>query len=333
MTSYDDKIERILIEYLKPSPKVHLISAQRIYRNLTGDEEEFQTWDEAVEIFQGLDWDTEKIREFAEISKQVAHGGESKRSETYFNIADPDGINIEYVEDEFREEKYNPDASGSDQDGFKWDTEDGIINSQYVYTDINTELSFSGDVKNLESDGFIEFRVIPEEKLVILESTSVVDVQKIKGYFGRKTNMSLTVCGPLTVYPDDAVEMVNSFLDEFEDGRPDPGSDEPGLLQIDEVRLHYPHSDTADENLENISFEGDDIGGHDDVSDRISEGWIIKGFSGPLHYKGTQFILTVAGTGTMGYAKVSGSTDQRKASELLDIVRERYMKTIRAFSP
>lgn len=334
MSATEERVGKILNSYLRPDPGVHLISAERIYRNLTGEDEvNFSEWSQAEEKFKELDWDSEKIREFAELSKQVAQGGETRRSETYFNIVDPDEINAEYIDNEFSRQQYNPDAEGTEKDGFKWSHESDTIEGQYVYTDVNTELLFNGDVKDLESDGFIEFRVKPEEKLVILESTSVVDVQKTKGYFGRKTNMELSVCGPLTVYPDDAVEMVNDFLDEFEEGVPDPDSDEPGLLQIDEVRLHYPNEDESDESLESISFEGDDIGGHTDVADRLSSGWIIKGFSGPINYKNTNFEMTIAGTGMMAYAKVEGSTDQRKASDLLEIIRDRYMRTLRKFDP
>lgn len=334
MPPHQERVETILLDYLKSKPSVHLISAKRIYRNLTGDEIELSQWGQAVDEFQELEWDGERVRELAELSKQVAQGGETRRSETYFNIADPTDITVDYIEDEFSRQSYDPSASGPERDGFKWDAENGRVDGQYIYTDVDTELSFNGDVQNLESDGFIEFRVQPEQNLVILESTSVVDVQKTKGYFGRKTNMEISVCGPLTSYPDDAVEMVNDFLDTFEDGRPDPNSDEPGLLQIDEVRMHYPHSDNNDESLEGIEFKGDDIGGHPDVSDRISNGWIIKGFSAPIEFKNDQFILTVAGTGTMAYAKVEGSSlDQRKASDLLEIVRDRYMNTLRRFSP
>lgn len=334
MSSHEERVESILLEYLKNSPSVHLISARRIYRNLTGDEIEFSQWGDAVEEFQELEWDGERIRELAELSKQVAQGGETRRSETYFNIVEPTDISVDYIVDEFSRQPYDPEMSGQERDGFKWDIEENWIEGQYIYTDVDTELSFSGDVKNLESEGFIEFRVHPEQNLVILESTSVVDVQKTKGYFGRKTNLEISVCGPLTTYPDDAVEMVNNFLDTFEEGRQDPDSDEPGLLQIDEVRMHYPHSDTEDEPLEGIDFKGDDIGDHPDVAERISNGWIIKGFSAPIDYKNYQFVLTVAGTGTMAYAKVEGSSlDQRKASELLEIVRERYMDTLRRFNP
>lgn len=340
--AYEEQVSNVLLNYVKPN-HVHLITVQRLYRNLTGDSIEFTDFDEAEEAFLEIDWDDSTLLDFVDQVKQIVEKGENRISETYFDIIEPDSISQGFIENELSEPSYDPDASGEEKDGFEYQVgDDGNIRGRYVYTDIETNLTFNGDIQPTTSDGFIQFEINPQLNLLIIKSTSVIDVQKARKFFNNKTSIEFAPAADFTTHTDGSTERINDFLSEFHDGIPDEEVDVPGLLQVDTIKLEDTTESTSDEDsdeesgqqLENIQFEGHDIQNDEEVQSYLGDDspWVIKKLEAEVYYEGDDFKVTIGATSMMSYGKVSDSTDWNAITDISEMVREWFLRHLRVRS-
>jgi len=339
--SLEEKVGDVLRDYVQHN-RTHLITVERIYQNVTGDEADFSSYDEAEEAFFEIDWNEALFLDFVDHVKQVVEKGEMRKSETYFDITEPDSISTAQIEEELSDPQYNPDASGEERDGFEYRVgDDGKVRGRYVYTDVETNLTFDGDIQPSTSDGFIQFEIVPEENLLVVQSTSVIDVQKARKYFDRKTSIEFAPSADFTTHIDGSTERVNEFLSEFHDGIPSDGSDVPGLLQVDEIKLEDTSVDTDDdddddddddgEQLENIQFEGHNIKNDDEVQSYLGDDspWVIKKLQAEVYFRGDRMKVTIGMTSMMSYAKVSETTDWDAITDLSEMAREWFLEDLR----
>lgn len=335
--TYEERIREIIRSYLQ-SNGLHLMTVERLYENLTNNEIEFSEWDEIEKEFVDLDWNKDLMSQFAELSKQIVEKGESRISETYFDIIEPDAITVEDLRNELGREPYDPDASGKEKEGFRFDvTENNHITGQYVYIEVDEQLTFDGEFRTPISEGFFDFEIVPEDSLLIVQSTKLEHVQKAKRYFGNKTNIEIVVSADYTTHYQDAVERVNRFLNSFGQGEQESSGD-PMLLPIELITLHDPRDEveagndtdnTGNPEIENIEFDGHDLANVPEVEEHLREGWIIKKLVAQVKYKDDIFKITIGVNSIMSYGKVSGSPDHAKSLELSEGVRERFKQHLR----
>lgn len=341
--SYEERVTNVFQDYIRPN-RVHLITVERVYENLTGDSIEFSEFEEAVDAFTEIDWDDDTLLEFVDQIKQIVEKGENKVSETYFDIIEPDSISTASIERELSDPTYNPDASGEDKEGFEYKVADnGNIRGRYVYTDVTTNLTFNGEIQPTTNDGFIQFEIDPDRDLLIIKSTSVIDVQKSRRYFNNKTSIEFAPSADYTTHTDGSTERINDFLAEFHEGIPSEDQDGPGLLQVDTLKLEDTSADSEEDGegeddeddngqqLENIQFEGHNIKNDEEVQSYLGDDspWVIKKLEAEIYYEGDDFKVTIGTTGMMSYGKVSDSTDWQAITELSDMVREWFMQNLR----
>lgn len=265
--TYEEKVTNVLQNYAKPN-RTHLITISRIYENITNDSVQFSSFDEAIESFTYIEWDDDTLLKFVDQIKQVVEKGGNRISETYFDITEPDTISTSFIERELSEPAYDPNEDGEKKEGFEYQvSDDGNIHGRYVYTDITTNLTFSGEIQPTMSDGFVQFEIDPARSLLIIKSTSVVDIQKSRRYFGEKTSISFAPSADYTTHIDGAIERINNFLSEFHNGIPSENKNIPGLMQVSTIKLEDTSGDSDDEEddddnrqqVDNIQFEGHDI--------------------------------------------------------------------------
>jgi|GEM_PF-2446211 len=339
--SYEEKVTNVLQNYIRPN-RVHLITVGRIYTNLTGESAEFSSFDEAEEAFLDIDWDDNTLLDFVDQVKQIVEKGENRISETYFDIIEPDDISTALIEKELSEPAYDPDESGEEKDGFEYQVgESGNIRGRYVYTDVTTNLTFNGEIQPTMSDGFIQFEIDPQKDLLIVKSTSVIDVQKARKYFNNKTSIDFAPSADYTTHTDGALDRINDFLGKFHDGIPSRDQDVPGLLQVDTIKLEDTSVDSTDDEdsedddsgqqLENIQFEGHNIKNDEEVQSYLGDDspWVIKKLEAEIYYNGDDFKVTIGTTSMMSYGKVSDSTDWQATTELSEMVRKWFLEDLR----
>lgn len=338
--TYSEKVINVIRDYVQPN-RTHLITVERIYQNLTNDPVEFSSFDEVEEAFIEIDWNDSTLLQFVDQVKQVVEKGENRVPETYFDIVEPTSISTALIEDELSEPTYDPDGSGEEKDGFEYQVGDGgNIRGRYVYTDVSTNLTFNGELQPTMSDGFLQFEIDPECNLLIVKSTSVIDVQKARRYFGDKTSIEIAPAADYTTHTDGAIERINDFLSEFHDGIPSDGEEVPGLLQVDTIKMEDTSVDSGDDTegddddgqqLENIQFEGHNIKNDDEVQSYLGDDspWVIKKLEAEIYYKGDNFKVTIGTTSMMSYGKVSDSTDWKASKELSEMVRKWFLEHLR----
>lgn len=335
--NYQEKVIEVLRDYVQAN-RTHTATIERIYRNVTGDSIELSNYDEAEEAFSEIDWSDSLLLEYVDQVKQVVEKGENRVPETYFDIVEPDSFSLDYIKEQLSEPKYNPDKSGEEKEGFRIQIRDGKVHGRYVYIDVDTKLTFSGEIQPTTSDGFIQFEIDPDNKLLIIKSTSVIDIQKSRKYFDRKTSFEIAPSADYTTHTDGSVERINDFLSKFHDGIPSDGDEVPGLLQVDTIKLEdtSPESDDDEEetdghNIENIQFEGHDIKNDDEVQSYLGPDtpWVIKKLEAEIYYKGEKFKVTIGTTGMMSYSKVSDSTDWDASTDLSQSVRKWFLEDLR----
>jgi hypothetical protein len=328
-TEITDRVINLIEQYIRPTN--NLLTMERIHKNVFEEKVEFTRWEHVFNKYRGYDWTSDEIKNFVRISKQIVENSSASISESYFRIIEPDDISVEYVSNELDRTPYKQDAEGEEKEGFVYEVNDGVIEGRYVYVDVETEVYYSGDTEDLVKEGAIEFRLIPEQKLLIVESTRVSDIQKAESYFQKKTNLEIKVCGDLTVYrdTDEPVRRIDSFRESFSESR-EEADDEPVLLRIDNIQLRDPtvSEDPDDETIEKIDFDGRSLAEHEEVRDYTDDGWIIKGFEAPVFYNGNNYDLKMSGNEVMGYVRIKNVNDFEQGRKLVDKLRHRYLEHI-----
>ncbi|WP_306056950.1 hypothetical protein [Natronococcus wangiae] len=334
--------------------EVPLAGAERIFEEFTGDRPSFSKWEEVSNTARDINWTGDKVREFVAIAKEVVDEGVTRIPESYFDITEIttlEGITSELdrnllgeqsgltLSDEVSEladvdlrtlnsdsERPGRSTISDVREGFDYNVDDGEVTGRFVYTDVQREITPNGQIERLVSEGSIPFRILPQLNLLIVETTAVIDVQKTKSIFNKNTNMDLIVCGDITAVYEDAPEMMDAFRSSFadEDGEPD----EPKVLGTDIVQLYNPHGESENE-VKKIDLEGNNIAGHPLIQERLDEDYIIKGLTTTIDFEDSIFEVSVAGTGTMGYAKIEGVGEYEKGQRLMKEVRTRYLRHLR----
>jgi len=313
-----DKVREIIEGYI--SQNSHLLAMERIHQNFWDEEREFTNWTEVLDIYLNRSWSNEEVKELAQLSKRIVEGSD-EIAESYFRIVDPKNVGLESIKEELDSSLYDAEADPGERDGFQYEIDEGIIQGRYIYTDISTEVSHAGDVNEYVSEGAIEFRILPEESLLITESTRVVDIQKTKSYFNNSTDLSLAVYADLTAHPDKALDRYDNFIQYFNQGGE---SNNLELLNIGQVSLHNPNHEENE--LIDISLEGDELLHHPKMDELLNDGWLPKGAEFSVMYRENIFKIKFSANNVMCYLKIGGIRDFKMARELMETVRNHFLQ-------
>lgn len=194
---------------------------EQIHKEVHGGDPDlsFTSWAQVEEEYENIEWDQDLFDKFLLTAKKYVDGGLERISESYFQIKQPKNPTTEWLVGELEKNTYDEDIPDEKEpDGFQYDViqRDGtdIVQASYVYTDVKTDISATGKVRSRVSETAIDFRILPSQSLIIVESTYPPDVQKMKGVFG-KTDLAAVVCGDLTSNYDEANERVEAFRRSF----------------------------------------------------------------------------------------------------------------------
>jgi hypothetical protein len=338
MVSRNEQVVNVIDEYI--ARKKGLAAMKRIHRRVFDEKLEAGIWRKVREQYSEMDWDDDTFEEFLYTAKEIVEGGLERIPEAYFDVERPENLTTERVASELDDYLFDDRESTSDEpDGFQYSLNDnGVINATYVYTDVSTDISATGQVERRVSEDSVSFRINPDQQLIIVESTYPPDVQRMKGVFRNKTNFAITICGNLTGDPDIANKRVNAFRESFPevtrdddaDGRVRTEDDDgiPKLDDIVEIKLYNPSKE--DEKIEKIDYEGQNLENHEYIEERQSEGYIVRGFTARVWYNGSPFDIAFSGSEMMGYAKVEEIGDYMTAQDLMDEIRAKYQEHIAA---
>jgi hypothetical protein len=214
MADRGEQVLQVIREYIRP--KATLTNMAQIHAQLTGGREDFTRWDDVETTYYNMTWDEENFNSFLMASKEIVEGGVDKITESYFDIVEPEEFDIEDIKFELDANLLDNDADRTEREGFRYEvTDDGILRGTYYYTNINLDITSQGEVDRLITEESIPFRINPDERLLVAESTYPAYVQKIQGIF-NDTGFSVVVSGNLTSYPEQADERIQAFLNSFE---------------------------------------------------------------------------------------------------------------------
>lgn len=214
MSSYQQDVRRVINEYIRPDST--LATMERIDRELTGDPQDFTRWEDVERAYLQMDWDDESYLRFLNLSREFVEEDMETASEAYFDIVEPEENISEIVVSELSAREATESGSFDIEEGFVYrERDDGIIEGTYSYPNISTEITAEPDIRRQPSPQSIEFRIDPEERLLIVETTYPAHVRKIQSVFNNETTINVTICGDLTVFPSQADESVISFINAF----------------------------------------------------------------------------------------------------------------------
>jgi len=332
------KILDLIDQYVEPDKDGNVLVLNMAHENVFGENPDFETFADAREEYRNRSWDEMEFKRFVAETKRAIEANQSMLPETYFIITKPQNPSLKTIKKQLDERRYDPTKTGEERAGFQYREVDDEINGRYIYVDVDTSASYSGEVNHPVTESAVEFRIIPRRNLLIIESTSVVKVQKSKSIFRDKTGLDIQVAGDLTLYGhEDAANRVRKFRESFE-SRDSENQDKPAIVQVHDLKLERDlaqenSADKDDDNeptmeLTDIDFEGTDIADHPKVQSEIEDGWTIKRLSASIRYKMELMDVTIAGTSMMGYGKIDNFTSRQKAEELKEQVRDRYLTYI-----
>lgn len=216
MPSYQRNIRRVINEYIRPDST--LATMEGIHRELTGEAKDFTRWDDVEMLYLQRDWDDESYRRFLVLSREFVEGDTETTSESYFDIVEPEEDLSETVISELSAMEATEIEDLGVEEGFVHrERDDGIIEGTYYYSNISIEITAEPDIRRQPSPKSINFRINPEKRLLIVETTYPAHVQKIQSIFNKETSIGVAICGDLTVFPSQADERVISFINAFRD--------------------------------------------------------------------------------------------------------------------
>ena len=333
MEDYNERAEHVIDEYI--SKKKGTVAMETIHNRVFDEQVTFSTWNQAKERYSEIEFDPDLFEEFLLTSREIVEGGLDRISEAYFRIEKPDELTTEVITGILDQYWYENRQDAEEPDGFNYEVDgEGIVRASYIYTDVSTDITATGQIEETVQEDSVSFRVNPDKRLIIVESTYPPDVQRMKGVLRRHTSFATTICGSLTSDPDEANERVGEFEDSFvrvsydpdDEGKvtPEQEDDVPRLEAIEEVMLYNAGSD--DEQIERIDYEGSNLLEHDIIQERLDEDYVMRGLSATVWFNGDPFVIAFSGSDMMGYAKVEEIQDYPKASVLMDDLRNRFLE-------
>lgn len=319
------KVKDAIKDYVMPNE--HLLAMQRIHEEFTGEKEEFNRWDEVTEVYSELEWNKERVTEFLSICKRVVDANSGSLSESYFRLH-----NVEDIDDllsEFSQREYTPEAKGKAKEGFRYTQKGSRIDGKYIYVDINTEVTFSGEIEYMLSEGSIGFTVDFRNQLLIINSSSVVDVQKTKSIFKKYMSAGLSVYYPVVEYSEKMTERYSSMIERI--------SDELTIREITAVNLHTPQGEGSSDELNTISeieFQGGiapEIGirSSSEIAEKLDQGWYIKQLKVKVLEEGELVNVTIGVSEMMNYSKVENYRSRESGNLVQQQVREAFTECFR----
>ncbi|NUB91034.1 hypothetical protein HT576_08370 [Haloterrigena sp. SYSU A121-1] len=311
-------IRQIISEYIEPNG--HLLAMERIHTEWKNEQVNFTRWSEVYDKYSSISVDDQDVKEFAKISKQVIEQSVEVR-ETYFQVVEPNILDIETIKNELSEKDRNEKKRLEENEGFQFKVDNNTISGNYIYTDVNIDISASGEINHLTREGSIPFRIFPEDDLLIVESTSVVDIQKIKRAFKEQTKLEIRVFSPLTSYPDKAPNRVNNFIESFQ--RSD--SSDLSLLDVSELRIENP----TDLEVDEVEFSGKDLLHSERVEHYLQEGWFPVGGTIEIQYQEWIAEVHFNCSDMMSYMKIENMSSYEGAESLAKEVRKRFLTHLR----
>lgn len=214
MTDYQINVREVINEYIRPDST--LDTMERIHSELFGESGDFTQWKDVEREYLQVEWDAESYRRLLELSRDFVEGDTETKSEAYFDIVDPEEDLVETALSELSaREAPEPDEDVM-EDGFVHrQRDDGVIEGTYYYSNLSLEITAEPDIRRQPDPNSINFRIDPDERLLIIETTYPAHVRKIQSVFNNDTAIDVAVCGDLTIFPDQADERVISFINEF----------------------------------------------------------------------------------------------------------------------
>ena len=334
MPDYNEQAVKVIDDYI--SRKKGLNAMQDIHRRTFDESMDFNTWQSVKDVYEEIDFTAELFENFLLNSRQVVKGGLDRISESYFRVQKPENLTVKKAKAELGSYLYEErkEESGEEPDGFRYEVgENGTIHASYIHTDVTTDITATGNVEERVSEGAVSFRIEPDEQLIVVESTYPPDVQRMKGALRNSVNFAVTICGNLTAHADEANKRVDNFRESFPeveyvedaDGRVRHGDDDdvPKLEDIEALKLFNPGQEK--EQIEKIDYSGQNLAEHPYIQERQDDGYVIRGFSAAIWFNGQPLTIAFSGSDMMGYAKVEDIGDYAEATDLMEILRERYM--------
>lgn len=165
-----------------------------------------------------MDWNDQMYIQFLEIAREHVEGDTETVSESYFDIVEPEEDIGEKFKRELSAKEVREDPDLGVEEGFSLrERDDGVIEATYHFATVSTEITAGPDLKRQPTPKSISFRIKPEQRLMVVETTYPAHVQKIKAVINNDTPFSVAICGDVTKFPDSADEKVISFINEFRD--------------------------------------------------------------------------------------------------------------------
>jgi hypothetical protein len=216
MPGYQRDVRRVINEYIQPDST--LATMEGIHRELTGEAKDFTRWEDVEMSYMQRDWDDESYRRFLELSREFVEGDTETTSESYFDIVEPEeDLSDTVISELSAREATESDDLGVEEGFVHRERDDGIIEGTYYYSNVSIEITAEPDIRRQPTPKSINFRIDPDERLLIIETTYPAHVQKIQSVFNNETAIGVAICGDLTVFPSQADESVTSFINEFRD--------------------------------------------------------------------------------------------------------------------
>jgi hypothetical protein len=285
---------------------------ERIHRAVFDDDIEFTAWQDAIDIYSDKEWNENLLRRFAVRAKEIVEASESSISESYYLLKD----GAESIQAELDRSPYSPDDAGTDRDGFEYSVEGRKIIGRYIYSDISTEITYSGNISRVISENSVRFEINKTNGLFIVNTISVIKNQKIKKAINNLTNTKLKRINLV----GDNNKNYDSFISEISGNN---SGNSISLIQIGEVKMTNLQESDDVQQME-LNMESESLS-HPEIKNRINDNWRISNMSLRVGYAGNLFELRTGSNSKMCYMSVDNVTEFERGEQLVRKTRPLFL--------
>ncbi|MCF2208643.1 hypothetical protein KVP02_13455, partial [Halobacterium salinarum] len=292
-----------------------LLGAERLQRSLEEEKEvSFQRWDEVAEYYRQKEWSKKEVRKFSRLAKDFVERGSTSISEAYFLLSNGE-YNRDHILAELDRFPYDKEAKGQAREGFQYERmDDGSIVGQYIEADIKTDLSWSGELIEMVSERSVGLEIDPNTHLLIVKSTSIIDVQKVRSIFSKKIDLEISPLSQLA--KENLDQRVDSFFEEI------GSSKERDLVRIDSIT---PRQEDPKSEIRKIELKGDDVYQSLPVKEKLESGCVIQNATGLVRYDDETFKIKIGLSERMSYTKIEDIQTYIKGKKLMNELRKIFI--------
>lgn len=214
MPDFALRARKVIGNYI--SQNVTLGVMENIHQEFVGESRDFNRWEQVQKEYANQDWNATTFEEFLRITKERVEGDIEEISQAYIDILGPDNLTTKAITESL--DAHPVSEEGGQREGFqyRYSEDNESISASYYYYTSSVDITEDLEIEELPSQKRIPFEIHLRRRLIIVKTTMPSRVGKLKKTIDDETIMDVDTTGNLNLVEEQADQIVQSFIHEFD---------------------------------------------------------------------------------------------------------------------